>query len=76
MKKATAGERIAAKQFATTVLSLRSGAWNAPRKLAALIDRERAKVAEDVLAIVGRHVAEGELYCIESEVRAKYGGKG
>ena len=76
MTKATAGERFAMRWFNVTLRVL--VAWEDGHKLAKAADillaRERAKVAEDVLAIAARtDISIDDLCRLSENVRAKYG---
>ena len=75
--KATAGERFALRHFDTTIDVVRNKGClvnDVAVKIDLLLTRERAKVAEDVLAMVRHSMSGGHGYykaCLK--VRAKYG---
>ena len=77
MTKATAGERFVAKWLGCSVRKLRgySGASSLVEGIENMLARERAKVAEDVLAMAwnGAYVDGRSYVAFAEQVRAKYG---
>lgn len=76
--KATAGERFAMRHFDTTIDVARNKGClvnDVAVKIDRLLIRERAKVAEDVLAMADAdvNIPAAAYYSLEKNVRAKYG---
>lgn len=76
MTKATAGERLAMRWFDITRRELVgwAGGYELAKSADRLLARERRKVAEDVLAMLGgvrMYQSDFDMFC--KEVRAKYG---